>query len=67
MEASLYCWKLAQAPIAAGLEESPLGREIISAQELDTSLLELYIAYGAMLEPSLLLYAVVRAYRRARL
>ncbi|KAL4772999.1 hypothetical protein BDW60DRAFT_206760 [Aspergillus nidulans var. acristatus] len=36
----------------------PLGRAIISAHEPDTSLLELYIAYGARLEPNLLFYAV---------
>ncbi|KAL3434324.1 hypothetical protein BDV09DRAFT_204787 [Aspergillus tetrazonus] len=40
------------------LPNPPLGRAIISAQEPDTSLLELYIAYGARLKPNLLLYAV---------
>ncbi|KAL5050980.1 hypothetical protein BDW71DRAFT_215111 [Aspergillus fruticulosus] len=36
----------------------PLGRAVISAGEPDTSLLELYIAHCARLEPSLLFYAV---------
>ncbi|KAL4938785.1 ankyrin repeat-containing domain protein [Aspergillus oleicola] len=36
----------------------PLGRAIISAREPDNSLLELYIAHGAKLEPNLLFYAV---------
>ncbi|RMJ20767.1 hypothetical protein PHISP_08363 [Aspergillus sp. HF37] len=36
----------------------PLGRAIVSTREGDLSLLELYLAYGAMLEPRLLFYAV---------
>ncbi|KAL3479398.1 ankyrin repeat-containing domain protein [Aspergillus californicus] len=36
----------------------PLGRAIIGAREPDTTLLELYIAHGARLEPNLLFYAV---------
>lgn len=39
----------------------PLARSMVSISEQDTSLLELYLAHGAKLEPSLLFDAVAPA------